>query len=844
MAITGTFLANFDSFVNETKRAEQSLQSLERESDKVVASMEDVGDSLSGQELTKGLGDIATASKEVIDVTDLSKLSLEQLDAVAAGTATVVGEVATAEEAATVATATWGATLTGMVGTVAGVVAAMAPYILAIGAVVKGLEYLIQKQGEAALKAEETAARQDVINKAIAEGAPKTVGYGDAVKYVNEQFQHQQELIPEVALRNWNAQIAEATRKGYEHAEEERVRTEALANAGIVLGDGLDVQKLWADAVQKGKEASKQAATEHAKLVESLNRLGATLPGLHQQIGLHVTDLEQVRAKTKAFDEAQRDLNRRLDDAQGHSRPVVLGLHDIGEAVPTEQIRDFVSGVMKVGPELEHARDGARDADTGFRDLAQAFAQLAQISGGSFGGFVQDIGAMVGAVNLAIGGIDKMKDHVNDLGVTIKAMTADSIAGFLSLAMAMYSVGRSVQAFVDALLPGQGWYAGFDQATAALNRLGSQFTSSAEAQATIREALAQTGLTAEQVERELQNLWNAFANGPEAGLAELAKIQDALDHLAAIKTGAAQFGPTKAQAYEAERFAHDVLDYMLQLQAQGQVTQEQVNKAYYAWQKALADAGNEAAKAWVAAHDGVTKALSGVSQELLNEKKRLEDAIAIEAPEPDMGLIEKAQREQLQAINDQIAAQQAASQAQAEAQAASADTAASDTAEIWKKYSNDWNAYLAERTIETSSNVSGSFQETADQFQRDFHAATDSAVGYVSDRFKGVEIRIPVHFDLDALPAKPMAAGGFGTVTKPTLFLAGEAGPEQYAFSGAHRRFAGSSPTGSGGVTVQALNVTVVASAGDDLDVLERKFTEMLRTRARAYDAVRAVAGA
>ena len=37
----------------------------------------------------------------------------------------------------------------------------------------------------------------------------------------------------------------------------------------------------------------------------------------------------------------------------------------------------------------------------------------------------------------------------------------------------------------------------------------------------------------------------------------------------------------------------------------------------------------------------------------------------------------------------------------------------------------------------------------------------------------------------------PMAAGGFGTVTKPTLFLAGEAGPEQVAFSGANRGFGG-----------------------------------------------------
>lgn len=49
----------------------------------------------------------------------------------------------------------------------------------------------------------------------------------------------------------------------------------------------------------------------------------------------------------------------------------------------------------------------------------------------------------------------------------------------------------------------------------------------------------------------------------------------------------------------------------------------------------------------------------------------------------------------------------------------------------------------------------------------------------------------------------PMAAGGFGTVTKPTLFLAGEAGPEQVAFSGANRAFA------TGGMDLSSLTAEV-----------------------------------
>lgn len=44
---------------------------------------------------------------------------------------------------------------------------------------------------------------------------------------------------------------------------------------------------------------------------------------------------------------------------------------------------------------------------------------------------------------------------------------------------------------------------------------------------------------------------------------------------------------------------------------------------------------------------------------------------------------------------------------------------------------------------------------------------------------------------LNSDSAIPMANGGIGMVNRPTLFLAGEAGPEQFAFSGAGRSFGG-----------------------------------------------------
>lgn len=67
--------------------------------------------------------------------------------------------------------------------------------------------------------------------------------------------------------------------------------------------------------------------------------------------------------------------------------------------------------------------------------------------------------------------------------------------------------------------------------------------------------------------------------------------------------------------------------------------------------------------------------------------------------------------------------------------------------------------------------------------------------------------------------AIPMADGGFGTVTRPTLFVAGEAGPEQYAFSGGNREFGDSKPVSS---VVQFGDVIVHAPDGTALTDMEQ----------------------
>ena len=76
--------------------------------------------------------------------------------------------------------------------------------------------------------------------------------------------------------------------------------------------------------------------------------------------------------------------------------------------------------------------------------------------------------------------------------------------------------------------------------------------------------------------------------------------------------------------------------------------------------------------------------------------------------------------------------------------------------------------------------------------------AAKRVIEEIKRKFEG-GIRIPVTLPVTTpggdSPVEPMAAGGYGRTTRPRLFLVGENGPEDYAFSGSGRRFA----TGAGG---------------------------------------------
>jgi hypothetical protein len=76
---------------------------------------------------------------------------------------------------------------------------------------------------------------------------------------------------------------------------------------------------------------------------------------------------------------------------------------------------------------------------------------------------------------------------------------------------------------------------------------------------------------------------------------------------------------------------------------------------------------------------------------------------------------------------------------------------------------------------------------------------------------QAIATSVLAHGSAGAIRAIPMAEGGSGMVTKPTLFLAGEAGPESFAFGGANNKAMGGGSTRVYNTVNQYIGGSVIA---------------------------------
>jgi hypothetical protein len=137
--------------------------------------------------------------------------------------------------------------------------------------------------GRGALAAETAGAKQDVINRAVEQGAPKTIQYADAVKYLTEKYEalHPHQDTATTAADKWLAKLTENATKAMQTAAAQDALTESLANLGIVQGDvtdfGAQVEKDWQkrhDAAEKYDQALRNLTDVEGGYKTLLEQLG------------------------------------------------------------------------------------------------------------------------------------------------------------------------------------------------------------------------------------------------------------------------------------------------------------------------------------------------------------------------------------------------------------------------------------------------------------------------------------------------------------------------------------------------------------------------------------------
>lgn len=565
----------------------------------------------------------------------------------------------------------------------------------------------------------------------------------------------------------------------------------------------------------KAAEKARQIAAEFEKWQASAGRVAATLQGYlsvaDQVDGSTIESIRYLRQHGAAMADLAEyyDLTAEQADAvakkldfealvakasAGIHAKLATEVYNVNTAFEKLQGRPLTRiPVLQAGPNPQLTKQ-TLDFERGIKGVTQALALMSQIGGDSFGQISQQIGTVISEINLA--------------SEALTAFTGKSLTAGQSATLTIAAVGLNV---ISMLSAAQQEYdrmrdqirAVFQNASGLVNQFSRevrQYVGRDVVQSYLDAIMAANSLA------EAQQRFNDLATALNNGQNFMSSVQ-------------ASVGLSQSQLDDQVARAREVLDYVQQAQqrfkdgrdAVSEYTEEQQLRAYYNWQKAMADAGNAAAKAWVAAHDAAaagSATASSAMDALKSKRDSLAQSIANEAPEEVMGVIEAQTRGQIAALDAEMERQRAELETGAE-KAADAVQAAFDELEIHIPIIYDF-PYPGVPTPDPQPRVN-----------------PVSRGGLVVPG--GVQ-----YFDRGGrvLPFLPK-----GTDTVPAMLTPGE-----IVINAAQQGRLAGALTGGGGVTVGNIDVTVYPAAGEDETALGERIVRAIRTNSGLYDAIGVVA--
>lgn len=563
-----------------------------------------------------------------------------------------------------------------------------------------------------------------------------------------------------------------------------------------------------ADSGKITEQQLEAMAKEAVKLWEQGGQLSPRMKDVAMQLGLigpaaklgadGIADLgfkiQLAIPQVSAFEQAVQDLQKKTKDGMD-------GLSDIGFKVGS----GFAEGAKQIEDHAKQIKKAIDDAKKSADDFAQAFEILAQIVGSSSSAAAQAIAALATAIANGVKAGADMKATMADPELTggekFAAATKD-IMGMVAALNAATDAGTKTQralsgaaegaAIGTSIMPGYGTAVGAGVGALVGVIRGALSTSGRQAVEAFAAEFGGFEDLQKKMMAELGPMWETYwinltqrvdrGNVQEAQAA-IAQIQAAFAASPAGLTQAAGY-QTRADLQAVADKAKEVYDFMV---SSGNYTASEIADAFKKMQDATLAAMDDTQKATydaaVSARDNAQKVLDALDGQI----KSLQDSIAQEAPEAVMGAVEAQQRAQLAALEAQRATAQA-NLDDANSQINDAAQAAVDAA--------------AKAAMQAGSQTVDAIRDALDKSSFHVKVTVDGLPGGSTDGFAPGEYNpnsgggVPRY-------GGPQAAGGDYWVTRKTVFIAGEAGPERVTFSGANR----SAYPGSGGRT--ALPVTI-----------------------------------
>jgi len=328
MAVTGVFTADFSSFDKAVQTSTKNLEGLEGGAQKAESSlrlMTQTQEQMLNQIGASGgrIQELSEATEGAAGSVNTLNQSYRQFDGLLQSAGVNIGpQIKGLEDIAAAA----GKTVAqfGLLGTAGAVVGTaltawdLGKWIGEVTGLTQGIEDLTASwMGLGNVATETAGAKQDVINRAIAQGAKETISYTEAIKFNTEAAQRNAD-----AKINWRERLADA------HREVRNLTDAQKAEIAIALEAGAKVEELTAKygihalglkilAAETDKAAAAQArlTAEHQKdLADAERRERANQKGIEQME--YDARLMADRAK---FDEEQLAItNQKLAAGKGY----------------------------------------------------------------------------------------------------------------------------------------------------------------------------------------------------------------------------------------------------------------------------------------------------------------------------------------------------------------------------------------------------------------------------------------------------------------------------------------------------------------------------------------------